>query len=650
MANSRQGIFIVIEGTDGSGKGTQFKILKERLERAGYGVAAFDFPQYDKPSSYFVKRYLNGDYGTADQVGPYTSSLFYALDRYEAAPDIQAALDAGKIVLSNRFTGSSMGHQGTKFDNAEERRGFFIWLDHLEFEMLRIPRPDMSFVLRVPAETAQALVDKKGERSYTDKKRDIHEADLSHLQRAVNVYDDLCQLFPKDFTRIDCVRGDQLLDIDTVQELIWQKVAPLLPEAPTGLHRNLPEPVSAPSTSQPAQPVEAVGAEPAAEDGNLLLEASQLLLAHIAAHRGVRRVKVVDYSQKENGQYAYYTPDHLPPEVKAQYRSHLDAIFENYSQMFAALVTFLQEAYIVEKTEDVRAQAHAILRAVLPVAATTSVQASVPTADADIAVELLGSDLPELRHAGQALAAKAGAPNAAALVTYRSDRRKAVADAVKQYLQDTYASAEGPVRLTSVTPRNEMELVADILYPEAGMSLQELRAAVSDWPYDHKLAVFEAYLGDRQSTQQLPDNILSNVRYNWDLLSDFDTCSTLLQSGLLQGAEWQQPTPRHGFSVPKIIEEAGLTELFEACFDRSLALYSTLQSAGFPLDAQYATLMGHKLRWRVSYDAALAFRLHEYYAAPQAHAGAQALIGAIHQRLAEVHPLLAEAMVFAKQS
>ena len=181
------GTFIVIEGTDGSGKGTQFRLLADRLTEAGYEVATFDFPQYDKSSSYFVREYLNGKYGTADEVGPYTGSLFYALDRFEAANDIRKALSEGKIVLANRFVGSNMAHQGTKFQHAEERRGYFIWLDNLEFEMLRVPRPDISFVLRVPAEIAQELVDQKETRNYTDKKRDIHEVDLSHMQRALQV-------------------------------------------------------------------------------------------------------------------------------------------------------------------------------------------------------------------------------------------------------------------------------------------------------------------------------------------------------------------------------------------------------------------------------------------------------------------------------
>ncbi len=81
----------------------------------------------------------------------------------------------------------------------------------------------------MPAGIAQQLVDKKPPRGYTDSKRDIHEADLHHLEKSVEVYDDLCQLFPKDFVRLDCVRDNKLLDIETIHNLLWQNIEPLLP-------------------------------------------------------------------------------------------------------------------------------------------------------------------------------------------------------------------------------------------------------------------------------------------------------------------------------------------------------------------------------------------------------------------------------------
>lgn len=223
-----QGLFIAIEGSDGSGKGTQFKLLSERLKAEGYDVATYDFPQYESESSHFVREYLNGNYGTQEELGPYTPSLFFALDRFSAAQKIQADLEAGKVVLSNRFTGSSMAHQGTQFKTKAERQTFFQWLDQLEFGMLQIPRPDQNIVLLVPAEIAQRLVDKKEVRNYTKRKRDIHEADLSHLTKAVEVYQQLCETFPENFSLVDCTKKDELMSIPTINNLIWERIQPML--------------------------------------------------------------------------------------------------------------------------------------------------------------------------------------------------------------------------------------------------------------------------------------------------------------------------------------------------------------------------------------------------------------------------------------
>lgn len=223
------GIFIVLEGSDGSGKGTQFRILSERLKAVGHEVAIFDFPRYNEPSSHFVKHYLNGDYGPASEISPYTASFFYALDRYEASPQIKKSLDVGKVVLANRYVGSNMAHQGTKFDTLSEQRGFFMWADNLEYQLLGIPRPSINLVLKVPAEVSFELIARKSDRSYTSKKRDEHEADIEHIKKAVAAYDLLCKLFPRDFKEIDCTRNGQILTIVQISDKIWESLKPLLP-------------------------------------------------------------------------------------------------------------------------------------------------------------------------------------------------------------------------------------------------------------------------------------------------------------------------------------------------------------------------------------------------------------------------------------
>jgi dTMP kinase len=217
------GKFIVIEGTDGSGKGEQTIRLVKRIKDSGREVATFDFPRHSELSAWFINEYLNGKFGTLEEVGPKTASLFYALDRYAAAKEIRAELNEGKIVISNRYVGSNLGHQGSKYDDPVERQKYFKWNYDLEYTINGIPKPDLNIILHVPAEIAQALVDKKVERQYLGgKKRDLHETDIYHLKKTEGVYKQLAELFPEDFTIVECMEDGRLLSIDEVHEKVWK--------------------------------------------------------------------------------------------------------------------------------------------------------------------------------------------------------------------------------------------------------------------------------------------------------------------------------------------------------------------------------------------------------------------------------------------
>ncbi|HSX32012.1 MAG TPA: hypothetical protein VLF43_02025, partial [Candidatus Saccharimonadales bacterium] len=286
--DTSKGTFIVLEGTDGAGKSTQFDLLAKRLTDDGYDVATFRFPQYDSPSSYFVTQYLKGAYNNGGTPGPYTASLFYALDRYEAAPKITDALNQGKVVLVDRYVGSNMAHQGTKIAKPEERRGYFIWNDNLEYEMLHIPRPTISYILRVPADVALERITHK-------ESRDVLEDDPDQVRKSVEVYDDLAQLFPKDFTRIDCAREGKMLPIDSIQEILWQKVVQLLPELP----EPAPKPAEASVTPPPA--VEQSVSQPATDDPQLEPTVTPVAADPPAAEPILRKDEQGGYSLTETG-------------------------------------------------------------------------------------------------------------------------------------------------------------------------------------------------------------------------------------------------------------------------------------------------------------------------------------------------------------
>ena len=233
------------------------------------------------------------------------------------------------------------------------------------------------------------------------------------------------------------------------------------------------------------------------------------------------------------------------------------------------------------------------------------------------------------------------------MVAYRANTAQQVKELAKNYLPENHnTTPDQAVTLVDFWPKNELLLVADMLYEHSNMSLEQLQSEVNSWPYDKKAEVFKAYMGERLNRRQRPGRALEKAHYSFDLVCDYGIFRDLQRHRMVDDMNWQQLTPRYGYEIPSLIEEAGLTEQFESCFDTSLKLYSQLQKAGYPLEAQYATLLGHKMRWKVTYNAREAFHLHELRTSPQGHPGYRKLVLQMHEKLADVHPMLAEAMRF----
>ncbi|MFA6466274.1 MAG: thymidylate kinase [Patescibacteria group bacterium] len=219
-----KGKFIVIEGGDGSGKTTQFNLLKEKLLADGHQLETVDFPQYGQPSAVLVEKYLNGDFGSAKEVGAYRASIFYAVDRYEASFRMKEWLSEGKIVLANRYATSNMVHQAGKIKDTLERDKFLNWLDELEFGIFDIPRPDLVFFMNISADISQNLALQKNARHDNIKsKNDIHENDLGHLEDALEAGNYVAKKYNWEIINCDDGSG-QMRSIDDIHNEVCNKI------------------------------------------------------------------------------------------------------------------------------------------------------------------------------------------------------------------------------------------------------------------------------------------------------------------------------------------------------------------------------------------------------------------------------------------
>ena len=220
------GRLIVFEGTDGSGKSTQFALARRALEAAGRDFRTFVYPQYQEESSALLRMYLSGQFGThPSDVNPYAASAFYAVDRYASLKKVWGDYyENGGLVLTDRYTTSNAVHQAVKC-TPEERGDFLRWLDDFEHNKMGLPRPDLVLYLDMP--TAQAVQLLRSREASTHTSADIHELDTGYLAACRDCALQAAQLL--GWKVVPCVDSTgSLRSIEDIHQEIWTLAAPLL--------------------------------------------------------------------------------------------------------------------------------------------------------------------------------------------------------------------------------------------------------------------------------------------------------------------------------------------------------------------------------------------------------------------------------------
>lgn len=220
-----RGRLIVLEGTDGTGKTTQTRLMSQRLAREGAAFREIDFPRYGSGFAKPVELYLQGALGKKPgDVSAYAASILYAVDRYAAyKEDWGGDYERGMFILANRYTTSNAVHQAPKLPE-EERWAYLDWLFDLEYRRLALPEPDLVIYLDLPAEISARMLRRRQEATHTQ--GDIHERDGAYLRQCRESAQEIVKRL--GWRRVDCSRGGDVRAQEDIHEELWELVRPFV--------------------------------------------------------------------------------------------------------------------------------------------------------------------------------------------------------------------------------------------------------------------------------------------------------------------------------------------------------------------------------------------------------------------------------------
>ncbi len=227
----KKGKFIVVDGNDGSGKATQVKELVKNLRKNKIKVKTIDFPRYyNNFFGKFIGECLVGENGNFLKLNPKVASVLYAADRFESATQIKKWLESGFNVIADRYVSSNQIHQGGKITDNKKRKEFLSWLEKMEFEVFKLPRPNMIIYLDVPVKITQELLakdDNQKKKKYQNGKKDVVENNLRYLEKSrVSAIKMIKE--NNHWTTINCVKDEKLREIKDISEEILNKVVKIV--------------------------------------------------------------------------------------------------------------------------------------------------------------------------------------------------------------------------------------------------------------------------------------------------------------------------------------------------------------------------------------------------------------------------------------
>ena len=202
-----QGIFITLEGGEGVGKTTQISLLKDKLLAAGHDVITTREPG-GTPAAEAIRNLVSDDNLGATLPPQAELMLFCAARASHIADVIKPALEAGKIVICDRFIDSTRVYQGILQSIDMD------FIHQLDARIVGDYMPDLTLVLDIPAEVAMERVQARGARDHYDR------GDLAFYERLRAGFLSLADQAPE---RMKVIKAD--VEIEVIADTIWQYAA-----------------------------------------------------------------------------------------------------------------------------------------------------------------------------------------------------------------------------------------------------------------------------------------------------------------------------------------------------------------------------------------------------------------------------------------
>ena len=383
--------------------------------------------------------------------------------------------------------------------------------------------------------------------------------------------------------------------------------------------------------------------------------------------------RYITYDARLGGRYRYYRdPEVLGSPLGLRYIADLDRMFDAYAEMAAVMLDHFRELYPKQPGDSdfvhrqaVKAKALDTVRGALPAAALSNVgiygtgqayealllrMRAHPLPEARTYADLM---LTELRKVIPSFLTRVDvADRGVATSAYMATNRAAMEEIAARLFppQEPDAGTEPHVELVDFDPDAEVHLVTAMLYPYTDRSEAEIEARVREMTVDERLAVVRAYVGERRNRRHRPGRAFERPSYRFDVLADYGAFRDLQRHRMLT-IEWQQLSPRHGYTRPRAVVDAGCGDLFDETMARSRDLYEALAER-FPAQAPYAVALAYRVRFVMQMNAREAMHVIELRSAPQGHPAYRSVAQQMHRLIAEKagHRAIAEAMRFADHS